>query len=351
MVLPIRVKVWEKENAFSSEGRTKIVELDDISPYAKELCGDYVCIEGSQRGPDNFLCDPFKPGSKTFTPCFTQGFAYYTLDKYLRDLRENLNFDVFLARRFKLRRDDRAIPATVDIPDLANAFFVHENETIEYGENLGRADGDILIHEASHWIVYIINPKLGHDYTSDGRAIHEGLSDVLTALHFDDPEICETCDGSQGMRSVENKNTLQSTDPFDTYERGKVYSRFFWSLYKEIGGSYLARSAVMLIALAQVGHYKTNTPEPKDFRAAVISATDALIREGFFRELANSGVGVDKLKTQMRILFNELGFNSYSAPIHLAAKPPKMNEEASFICKPVKRKKGGLLCRTQVVNR
>lgn len=311
--------VWTRENRYSSGGMTMTVPLEGLPSGATELCGRYVCIDEYNAAGQKLICSPSNPNDAPGTICFAQKFAYYTLDRFLRYLNDKVNCDMELVRAI-YRHRTRTLPVHVNLPQMVNAFYFPPNEDLNFGDGLGRfslaTDGDILVHEATHWVVDVINPTLGDGFLAFGQAIHEGTADAVTALFFGDPQIGEDFNTFNhgvgypgGIRSVHNTRTFRNTTSPDPHELGKVISGYYWSMYERIHALLkqrnpvdasrnpalyegLARQATIKIALTNAGSYRAPSPGPTDFIEATATAAQELAQVGELEELTKHNVDV-----------------------------------------------------------
>lgn len=314
-----RATVWTRENEFSSRGGTMTVPLQGLPSGAAELCGRYVCVDEHSAAGQKLICSPFDPNDGPKSRCFTQKFAYYTLDRFIRFLSDELDCDMELVRAI-YRRSSRTLPVHVNIPQFVNAYYFPPDEDLSFGDGMGRfslaTDGDVLVHEAVHWVIDVINPTLGEGFLAFGQSIHEGVADAVTALFFGDPQIGEDFNKFKngagypgGLRSVHNTRTFRNTQDLDPHELGKVISGYWWSLYEGIHALLrqrnavdalkspalyegLARRAAIKIALTNTGSYRAPSPGPADFIEATVTAVKELAQVGELEELTKHNVDV-----------------------------------------------------------
>lgn len=354
----VLAEVWTDGNQFESERHrntpqdpiTKEVELNGLPPDAKSYCGEYVCIHEETPANLSISCPPFPKGGTVTSSCFDRRFAYHTMDTFIRFLKDTLGFDVRTVKARVRKEMLLPIPVFVNVSNLDNAYFSRDTRDLTLGDGRGvwhfASDGDINIHELTHWLIYMINPLLGDDEWGDGNAIHEGVADAFTALYFGDPEIAEDAakregpNGSaSGLRTAENTAKFQDLNTTESHEVGKIYSQFFWSIYRNIlaeleagnRGEFaknptqfrdLARNSTMLIILAHLGNFAIPSPTHADFVDAVLVAVKRLSGEGLLKGLAQYGVSADKIRAMVRGEEKECGFDWMAKRIAEERKEP-----------------------------
>ena len=309
--------VWSQENRFSSKDKTKAVPLKGLSDDAKAMCGEYVCVTETNKKGRELFCPAQGKDALPGDGCFAQKFAYYTLDRFIRLLADKLVCDIAdvkgkegceqslnmvqISEAIKNRK--MPLPVVVNSPSLVNAYYSPSDVGLVFGDGEGKfllaTDGDIIVHEAGHWLIDTINPTLGSSWIGLGNAIHEGSADAIAALHFGDPQMAEdfniykTGRGYKGgLRSVKNTRTVSNLTSMEPHESGKMISGFWWSLYERIDGllkkqnpdeykknpanfGQMARNATLKLVLAHVGSYSVPSPDAPDFLEAVVrGATD-----------------------------------------------------------------------------
>lgn len=323
---------------------TKLVPLPRLNPD-EDLCGENICIKATTPVKLDTFCPIFQPGSQVTTTCFDRRFAYYQLDAFIDFLRQGVKFDVNLVYSRIRHMPGYTIPVYVNEPNLENAFFDPTNGTLTFGDGKNKwhfaSDGDILVHEAGHLIVHLINPTLSEDFYSAGPAIHEGVADVLAAIFFKDPEIAEDsgiwqsgAPTKDGLRSVANNSRLQALKTAEPHEVGKIYGRFFWSMYQRILAKLgnknpamktIAQILATQIILTHLGNYKVPNPTHSDFLDAVKAGIAQLKKYGQLGVSSLYGVDADFLLEAAEAESILCGFDWITKK-----KEEELPEEASF---------------------
>ena len=326
--------VWRGENSYSSDGKTWEVALKGLPEGAGSMCGEYVCVTEEDAGGRKIICPPSAANGKPGEACFAQKFAYATLDRFIRLTTDKLLCELDEKKSDKgcaqglglvqvveaLKKRKMPLPVEVNSPFLVNAYYSPRDLKLVFGDGekkfLLATDGDIIVHEAAHWLIDTINPALGSSWRGLGNAIHEGSADAMAALHFGDPQMAEDFNFYKvgrgykgGLRTVKNTRTVANLKLTEPHEMGKIIGGFWWSLYERLVVSLkkanpsaykenpalfeqLARNATMKLVLAHAGSYSVPSPDAPDFLEAVSrAATDLNFIDGL-TELTKRGVGL-----------------------------------------------------------
>lgn len=340
-----KIEVWSRENYCSSleaqragEVKGKAVEVEITLPVGQTgFCNEYVCIGSSEKLADLLSCDPFEKDGRTRNPCFSHRFAYYMLNRFIGYLNGKLDIDVSDVRAILKRKIPPVLTIAVNFPGLSNAFYEHRINSLIFGDFGGRlptaTDGDVVVHEATHWVLDLINPLLVRGFFGAGRSIDEGCADAIAALLFDNPQIAEDMRAAEhgagsgkGLRTVKNSETLRSKFgvewvDMDPHNIGEVISGFFWSLaerftrllrkknpkaYEEDPAAFRerARNATMKLIFVHIGSYNVASPDFADFPQAVTDAAESLYDTdkslNLLSELTEYGVDIETIKGQIR---------------------------------------------------
>ncbi len=312
------VQLFSRENSYSSKqaadrGQAPGVtqEATIVLPQgATQLRSEYVSVDAPFPLSELLSCPPFRANGSV-NPCFAYRQAFAFVDGYVRYLADvnHLSLDMHLVRGILRGKPKRPLPIHVNKPNLANAFYFPANEDVTLGDGQGRfllgTDGDIVLHETSHWVIDQINPLLAEGYFSAGMSIHEGCADGLTVLYFDDAQLAEDYGflkfgrpTMHGLRTANNSHTLRDfldgpNGSLDPHEIGKVYNGFFWSLaqrfdallkernpqaYRKDPAAFRRRAldATMKLIVAHVGEYRRPSPGYEDFTQTVIDGARGL---------------------------------------------------------------------------
>jgi len=339
-----KVEVWSRENHYSSKQAvargeeasiTKTVYLQ-LPKGAKGLRGKYAFAKSDIPLGTLLSCPaPTVDGIKR-SQCFATRFAYHTIDRYLNFLSKTLLIDMHTLRETKRvlapqTRAHRLLPINPAILDFNNAFYMPSDEDLSFGDGGGAllfaTDGDIVIHETSHWVIDMINPNLIENFFGAGLSIHEGCADALAALYFGDAQVAEDIGfikkergTMHGLRTVNNNLTFKklfagkSLD-MDPHVIGKIYSGFWWSVSEKLEArlriknpdysqnrtkyNELARRATMKLILVHIAQYGSGAPKFSDFQGAAIKSARALVESGVIEEMTENGVS---LKSMERII-------------------------------------------------
>ena len=335
------VEVWSRENHYSSQqavdrGEEKAVTRTvyiQLPKGAKGLRGKYAFAKSNIPLNKLLSCPAPNTSGVKRSSCFATRFSYYTIDRYLHFLSKTLLIDMHALRETKRdlvpkTKAHRLLPINPAILDFNNAFYMQSDEDLSFGDGMGAllfaTDGDIVLHETSHWVIDMINPNLISSYFGAGLSIHEGCADVLPALYFGDAQIAEdigfikNARGTMhGLRTVNNSSNFKDifggkSIEMDPHIIGKVYSGFWWSVskklesrlrinnsdYKQNKAKYnrLARQATMKLILVHIASYPSETPKFSDFRAAAIQSARSLVKADVIRELTKHGVGLKEME-------------------------------------------------------
>lgn len=314
---PPRAVVWKKENNFSSAGQTEEVVLRGLPDGAQEPCGDYFCVRGDVKLEGKFSHPPFgasSPNNFLTDSRFDQPFAYHRLDSYVRFLDDKLGVDMKDVEVILRRKPHRSLPVEVNIPDLSNAYFSSNGSegSLGFGDGEGKwhfaSCGDIVVHEASHYVIHRINPLLMSGHSSRiAAAVHEGSADALTALYYNDMELAEDfgywenkAADPKGLRSADNTNTVQNTRSSDPHIIGNIYSGFFWSLSGRID------------RLLKAANGEAHAKDPEAFKARARIFTMRLLL-AHLEEYKYPNVGYDQFVNAVTAAFT--GLTKTSPPI------------------------------------
>lgn len=336
------VTVWSRENHYSSQQAlskgqeaafTKTVEIE-LPKGASSLCGKYTCAKSDIAFDKLLSCPTPTASGLTRTPCFATTFSYYMVDKYVRFLSDKLDIDLHTVRETPREhapksRAHRILPINPAILNFNNAFYMPSDEDLNFGDGMGAllfaTDGDIVLHETSHWVIDMVNPKLAEGSFGAGYSIHEGCADVLPALFFGDAQIAEDIGfiknpwgTMHGLRTVNNSTTFPKlfggkSIEMDPHIIGKVYSGFWWSVSKKLEKllkksnpsdyrvnrakyNQLARHATMKLVINHIAEYKPGTMQFSDFRDASIRSARSLIKAGVLFELTDHGVDLASIE-------------------------------------------------------
>lgn len=296
------ISVWARENLVSSNGEIISAELlDFLKEDYKTIRGKYFEVDGSLL-ESVFQCGVFQPGRKVTTDCFDKGVLYNALSSF-----QNYAFGLGYNIPQILQSGNKGKPLVVRahanaVSDL-NAWYNPQGKDLTFGTYGDMAkgqdrwhlasDSDVSTHEFGHLLLDHINPMLVKSWTGEGRAIHEGFSDALAALYFNDPEMSEdfaVAMGRQpsptdGLRNVDNNDVIDDKHT-EEHDRGKVYGGFFWSIKKALtdpNGPFklperVASDLTLRILLEHGSHYQTSKPKTEDFVQAVYLAIESLKR-------------------------------------------------------------------------
>lgn len=358
-------RVWKKENSFSSKDETTIVELLGLPPDAKQMCGEYICIDELDAAGNKVICPPARKeedAAEPGTPCFAQNVGYYYLDSFIRFLDEKLGINM----RF-YKRVDFPISVHINVKDFDNAMYFPPDKDLTFGvvkyvekgvvkEFPLILDGDIVIHELFHWVIDPINPMLTGGFLSAGAAIQEGCADLVAVMyhsaiyHTDDWQVGESYSRhKRGIRTVHNNETFQGVYSkksffFDPHEIGKIYSGSGMSLFEAIEKllrkkagkqtcapiNELAHYAIMKIILAHASAYNVPNPDHGDFPDAVVAGTKELIDAGVTRELTDWGITLADIEPEIRRIAKERGFDWIAAPVSVPPPPALVGEPVTI---------------------
>jgi hypothetical protein len=336
------IEVWSRENHYSSQqalskgqetALTKTVEIE-LPKGAGGLCGKYTCAKSDITFDKLLSCPAPSASGVTRSPCFATRFSYYMVDKYVRFLSDTLDIDLHTVRETPMQhspisRAHRLLPINPAILDFNNAFYMPSDEDLNFGDGMGAllfaTDGDIVLHETSHWVIDMVNPKLAEGSFGAGFSIHEGCADVLPALFFGDAQIAEDIGfikdkrgTMHGLRTVNNSTTFAKlfggkSIEMDPHVIGKVYSGFWWSVSKKLETllkksnpsdyrlnrakyNQLARHATMKLVINHIAEYKSGTLQFSYFRDASIRSARSLIKAGVLFELTDHGVDLASIE-------------------------------------------------------
>ena len=371
--------VWTDENRFASEqtckgaGKnanectgtklTKLVPLHGLQPNKRTMCGEYVCVSEENAHGNTLSCSPFSKNDRPGEACFAQKFAYATLDRFIRLITDKLICDIGVgtakdgcgpALNLKqvheaLKNRKMPLPVLVNSADLVNAYYSPGDVELVFGDGQGKfllaTDGDIIVHEAAHWLIDTINPTLGSFPTGLGNAIHEGSADAIAALHFGDPQMAEDFNfyknnrGSKlGLRTVKNTRTIANIKTMEEHEAGKIISGFWWSLYERLLSQLqnankdaardnpallgqMARNATLKLILAHAGSYAIPSPDAPDFLEAVSrGATDLNFIDGL-PELKKNNVTLNTVLNEITAEGKARGLNTPIWPMRQRQRP------------------------------
>ncbi|MFH0798731.1 MAG: hypothetical protein V2A66_00960 [Pseudomonadota bacterium] len=355
--------VWTSENNFSSDGKTKTVVLEKLPPNAQEACGTYFCVNGADgvtlKG--KFSYPPIAPGQTNrflTSSQFDQVFAYHTLNGLVSFLDDKLGIDMRLVVEAGRREKFMPMRVRMNIPGLSNAYFDPEEMTINFGDGGGLwhfgSDGDIDIHEAFHWVIDRVNPRLSQGMSDVAAALHEGGADFGTAIRFNDPELAEDfgvwdkgTPSPDGLRNVDNNNTFSNTLSRDPHVMGNIYSGFLWSLkgrllellknknqaeYAKDPAAFdeRARVATLTLFLVHLQEYKTSTPQYDEFMDNMVNGLKSLVppnsKESLLEELTDWNVSPEAVESEIR---KEAGKRGFPQRKKQALPPSKFNFAAA----------------------
>jgi len=341
-------RVWRNENRISSDGQTIEVPITNLIADAagrlSELIGKLVKVNGAAKLNGIFTCGPFQKGREVTADCFDQVQLYHSLNS-VQEYLSVLEIDVPQAIASQHNGKPHPIVAHANATDDLNAWYSPQGDDLTFGTNgtMSKGEdkwhlascGDVTIHEGGHMTLDHINPKFARSWAGEGRAVHEGFSDVLPALYYDDPEVSEDFNPNvgrpagktDGLRNVDNTLTLSEVGS-EEHSRGQVYSGFFWALKKRLPlTSRQAADTNLRLLFAHAFLYKTQRPKPADFVAAVVAGAEALAAAG---KLA---VDLNTLKTIINEEAKKRGL------IEAAAKPVAAQEVFASV-KEVERRFG-----------
>lgn len=294
--LPVGI-IWRKENRVSSDEETMEVSIKNLLPddagKLLELFGKLVKVDGTTKLNGVFNCGPFQEGNKLTTDCFDQVQLYSSLS----DVQEYLGgLGIDVPGILSKQHDGRPHPIVAHanaVSDL-NAWYDSESDDLTFGTGNGKwhlaSDSDISIHESGHMMLDHINSRLGNWWSGEGRAIHEGFGDSLSALRYEDPEMSEdfaayekgTDNKTDGLRTAKNDLALKDVST-EEHDRGQVYAGFIWSVKERLEGlgmtSREAADITLKLMFAHAFQYKTVKPKPGDFVDAVIAGAESLAAE------------------------------------------------------------------------
>lgn len=327
--------VWTNENRIGSDSNVKDECLPLLGDEATEPESPLAKIDGQARLNGVFKWPVFQDGKLVTTDGFDQSQLYYSITSLELYLME-LGFNIPEVLGSQHNGKPHPIVAHANATNDLNAWFSPQDDDLTFGTADNKwhlaSDGDVSVHETGHMILHHYNPGFAGWSSKEGGAIHEGFSDALAALFYNDPHMSEDFvplkgrpeNKDDGLRIVDHNLTLDDVT-WEVHDRGRVYAGFFWSIKKMLEDasgpfklpSQRAASLTLMIAMNHAANYKTSSPDPVDFVTAILSGTMALfaakklpvdkkmlaaviIEEAMRRKLLTSSAGTNRPKNEFR---------------------------------------------------
>ncbi|MCK6551027.1 hypothetical protein L6R52_34640, partial [Myxococcota bacterium] len=302
--------VWANENRTASAGRTFRVGIDAAIRAERDgLFTDRIHVSGRTvlDRADGHV--PHPSGARATSDAFDQVNLLWTANHVLERLAA-VGLDLDALQRGE--PNGGKVRMIANGMDDMNAYYSPLDNELVFGTSNDEwhlaADADVVAHELGHYALDHLQPNL---MGGEGRAIHEGFGDALSAFLFDDPELSEDfprdarsardARENKFLRTVENTATISGTSA-EEHDRGLVYGGYAWSVKTALATiiSDDTRAAELMFAvLARHGvFYTTSSVTSEDFHVAMVASA---------REY---------LKTEL-------------SPDQLTALEAKMNEEAT----------------------
>ena len=286
--------VWTAEDSVSSfNPLTNAYGTKDVCLKAQrkegKLVTDHLILGGPKlSGPR--LNNPWgRSNPKDTDPRFDLFFTAYTIESFISFISGLSVFETGIENVLA----KKLLPVEISTVDYPNAGFSPYDPSLIFGRILNRcgfgASGDVNIHEFVHYLTFSNNREIGLLLEDiEGPAIHEGLSDAMPTIFFDDPEVGEgvaACLGVTlqespkiGIRHV-NIAQLSLFYPNEGHSRSEMYAPFLWYSFDSLSelfspgvdGRAKAREA-MLVIIANTSKYLPAQPKKVEFVKAFYNA-------------------------------------------------------------------------------